>query len=1172
MICPRCRHDNPEAVKFCGECGARQESVCPSCQTPNPLANRFCHACGGPLAAAAPDVTQEPPRTYTPKHLADKILTSRGALEGERKQVSVLFVDVSGFTSLAERLDPEDVHAIMKRAFALMLDEVHRYEGTVNQFLGDGIMALFGAPVAHEDHALRAVHAALGIERALAAYRGEVQRARRVDFQVRQGLNTGPVVVGSIGSDLRMDYTAVGDTTNVAARLLQAAPPGQILVSEAVHRLAQGFFAMEALGPLTLKGKREPVAAWRVTAPLGARTRIEVEAERGLTPLLGRAHELGVLEECFARAAGGRGQAVFVVGEPGIGKSRLLVEFRRRVGDRADWMEGHCLSFGHAMALHPVADLLRRHFRIDESDSAAASADKIDRAVAALGDGARPVAPYLRTLLSVDPGDAVVAAMTPQERRAETLHAIRQFLAQAAAARPLVVVVEDLHWIDTASEQLLRGILDAVPGLRALVVFTYRPGYAQPFGDRSYYTRIAPSSLSLEDSGRMAEAMLASERLDDELKALIGRKAEGNPFYVEEVVKSLRESQALRPDGGRYVLAGPVAAITVPDTIQDVITARIDRLAEEPKHALQVASVIGREFTRRLLDRLEQWPARADGPLRDLLAVELIREKSVFPELGYMFTHALTHDVAYESLLRERRRELHRLIGLAIEGLYADRLAEHHEVLAHHFTRAEDWPRALDHLVRSGEKAAHAFAPREALALYDQALAAAERCGDGAVPAPTLMQIHAARSDLLYGIGDYPAAREAASAHVALARRSGDAAAESEALLRSANAAMWMEEFDVALAEAQCAVDVRGATGSQGHAGGLHVRGFIHAVTGELESGARELDRSLALSRQADRFGLQGDNLHMLAIIAMWQGRYRDSLALAAEGVRIGREHRLLVPLLRCLWNEGVTRAGLGEFDAALAALEEGLALAERAGDERFTSRYVNTLAWLRIDCGDWDRGLALGLRALEMARRSRHATGLERVAFIQANQSVALVARGDLASAGEVLEEVHHIVQHPPPSRWMTWRYSIHCFASLGELWLARGEPDRADRFADQSLEIAVRGGAAKYESRVWRLKGECALARRRWDEAEPALRRALEIARAIGEARQLWKGHEALGRLHHARGNAEAARDCHAAGAAVVENVLAKTHDAGLRAGVEGTADVRVLRGASGPTASAT
>ena len=365
--CLRCRHPNPAGVRFCGECGARLEVVCPACQAANPPTNRFCHGCGGPLGAPATTPPFASPHAYTPKHLADKILTSRSALEGERKQVTVLFVDVSGFTSLSERLDPEDVHRLMTRAFELMLTEVHRYEGTVNQFLGDGIMALFGAPIAHEDHAQRAVHAALGIRRALDAYQDDLRRTRATTFQVRQGLNTGLVVVGSIGSDLRMDYTAVGDTTNVAARLQQLADRGRIVISEATHRLVEGYFYTRALGEQVLKGKTEPVGAWEVISARQARTRLEVTAERGLTPYVGRERELRTLTELFDKAKAGAGQAVLLVGEAGIGKSRLLHEFRQRLGDEATWVEGHCVSFGRSIAFHPVIDLLKRTFRIDES-------------------------------------------------------------------------------------------------------------------------------------------------------------------------------------------------------------------------------------------------------------------------------------------------------------------------------------------------------------------------------------------------------------------------------------------------------------------------------------------------------------------------------------------------------------------------------------------------------------------------------------------------------------------------------------------------------------------------------------------------------------------------------------------------------------------------------------
>jgi len=341
MTCRACGHGNPEDARFCGGCGARLELVCAACQAANPAGNRFCHRCGGPLAAVEP---YGPPRAYTPKHLADKILTAGSALVGERKQVTVLFVDVSGFTSLSERLDPEDVHRLMSRAFDLMLAEVHRYEGTVNQFLGDGIMALFGAPIAHEDHARRAVHAALGIGHALEDFQKELA-PRGITFRARQGLNTGLVVVGSIGGDLRMDYTAVGDTTNVAARLQQASEPGHVTISEATRRLVHGYVETRALGRLHLKGKAEPIEAWEVVGAREARTRLEVGAERGLTPFVGRDRELGALLDLFGRAREGHGQVALLLGEAGIGKSRLLLELRRRLADTADWHEGHCLSF-----------------------------------------------------------------------------------------------------------------------------------------------------------------------------------------------------------------------------------------------------------------------------------------------------------------------------------------------------------------------------------------------------------------------------------------------------------------------------------------------------------------------------------------------------------------------------------------------------------------------------------------------------------------------------------------------------------------------------------------------------------------------------------------------------------------------------------------------------------
>jgi len=1157
VICGGCARDNPAAARFCGGCGAPLEARCPACQSPNPPDNRFCHKCGASLEAPVS------PRTYTPKHLAEKILTSASALQGERKQVTVLFVDVSGFTSLSERLDPEDVHGLMSRAFELMLAEVHRNEGTVNQFLGDGIMALFGAPIAHEDHARRAVRAALGIERALAGYQRELT-PRGITFRARQGLNTGLVVVGSIGGDLRMDYTAVGDTTNVAARLQQTGEPGRITISEATHRLVRGYFETRRIGDIHLKGKAEPVSAWEIIGEHETRTRLEVESERGLTPFVGRERELTRLLDAFEQARAGEGQAVFLVGEAGIGKSRLLIELRRRVGDRAAWQEGHCLSFGSAMAFHPLLDLVRRRFGIEETDDEAAIGAKIERGVAETGEDPAPVAPYLRALLSVDPGDSEVRAMSPAQRRGETFEAVRRLLVRAAERQPQVLVIEDLHWMDSASEQFLATLVDSIPALRVLLIFTYRPGYANPFGERSYFTRIVPAALSAEDSARMAAAVLDADGLPDALRSLIGAKGEGNPFYVEELVKSLEESGVLRREGGRLILSQPLAALAIPGSIHDVIAARIDRLADAPKRVLQLAAVIGREFTRRLVDRLAEIRERTDDFLRELTALELILERRLYPELAYMFKHALTQDVAYDSLLVQRRRELHALVGRAIEELYGDRVTEHHEMLAHHFSKAEDWPRALDYLIKAAEKASQAFGLRQALALYGDALVAAGHLEDR-VPAATLIAIHRARADLFWGLGEFVNSRDEAERLVALTGRLHDRPAEAGALVQVASALQWIEDFPTAHERVREAIEIAEAVGAQGPlAGGLYIRGYMNAVNGRLDVAETDLGRALEIGRSMGDANRQALVLHLIALKRGWQGQFRESLVLGDEGIRLARQHRLAIPLLRCLWNQGIACHEMGHHDRALAVLAEGLALAEKLGDDAYISRYLNTVGFVRIDCGDFAAGIELSERSYEVtaeSSRAGHGTGAERRAFIRNNEADVFLALGELSAAAQALGEAFHVVQHPPPSHWMTWRYGTHCHAGLAQLALLRGDAAAARRHAEQSLEMATAAGSQKYESWGWRLKGESATARRAWPEAEDALRRSLAIAEATEHPRQMWLSHLALGRLHEACGRKDDARAAYGAAWHIVKGLRDGSQDPGIREGLESQPAVREL-----------
>jgi class 3 adenylate cyclase/tetratricopeptide (TPR) repeat protein len=1172
MQCPRCQRDNRADRRFCAACGAELPQPCPRCGFANDPADRFCGGCGAPLADAvsptgkppAADPRTSAPQAYTPRHLAEKILTSRSALEGERKQVTVLFVDVSGFTSLSERLDPEDVHGLMARAFDLMLEEVHRYEGTVNQFLGDGIMALFGAPIAHEDHAQRAVHAALGIRKRLEALRQDLQRERGLRFEVRQGLNTGLVVVGSIGSDLRMDYTAVGDTTNVAARLQQAADPGRIVISEGTHRLVSGYFHLRPLEPLALKGKAETVGAWEVVAARQTRSRLEVEAERGLTPFVGREPELTLLIDRFEQARAGQGQVVFIAGEPGIGKSRLLLEFRQRLGDAATWVEGRAMSFGRSIAFHPLIDLLKHTFRLEETDDEAAIVGKIEASVLRLGDDLRPTLPWLRYLLAVDPGDPAVGALDPQLRRAELFHAVRRLLLRAAQVRPQVVVYEDAHWMDQATEEYIDLMADSIATSRVLTVLTYRPGYAPPFGERTYHTRIALRTLSGEDSAQMARAMLAAEALPEDLQTLIAQKAEGNPFFVEEVVKSLQEIGALRRQGEGYVLARRLDEILVPDTIQDVIMARIDRLEDAPKRTLQVAAVIGREFTQRLLARLADIQARTEDYVRTLKALELIYEKRLFPELAYMFKHALTHDVAYNSLLVQRRRELHDQIARAVEELYADRLAEQYEILAHHYSRAEDWPKALEYLLKAAEKAAQGFANREAIALYDQALDAAGHLGP-AVGSTTRMAIHRARAALYFVLSDFARARAEGQQVAALARDAGDRAGEAEALAALSLAALWGHDFGPALDASRQAIEVAEATGATAPAALARLTaGWTHTVNGRLAQGRADSEQALELSRAGGDHFTESCALSMSGQHETWAGNCHTALPLQAEALRIARAHNLVFPLCYAFFANGITLTTQGNYETGRAMFEEGLAFTEKVGDEVWHQRLLNCLGWLHIELGNLDPAFDLNRRGSEGARKRGDP---ETAANSELNLGDILIARGDLALAGELLEGVHRLVEDPAVSEWQKWRYSTHLFASLGELWLARGDPAHAREFVDRCLEVATRTRSRKYLAWGWRLAGEIARAQREWDDAERALGEALVASRTVGNPTQLWKTHLALGRLRAATGQHDVAREAYRAARGVVERTTAGLRDESLRATVERSPLFRELYDLSGP-----
>ncbi|MGD0663634.1 MAG: AAA family ATPase, partial [Syntrophorhabdales bacterium] len=595
--------------------------------------------------------------------------------------------------------------------------EIHKYEGTINQFTGDGVMALFGAPLAHEDHAVRACHASLSIQHALTDYGERLKKTCSIDFKMRIGLNSGPVVVGAIGDDLRMDYTAIGNTINLASRMEGLASPGTVLVSGHTHRLAVDFFTFSPLGKVQVKGKQEPQEAYRLLAPSGVETRLTASVARGfLTPFVGREHSMASLMEAYGHVREGSGQVVEIVGEAGVGKSRLLLEFRSLIPqEEATYLEGRCIHFGSSMAYLPLLDILRSYFGIKEGDKELLIKSKMKERA-----GPSLLAPF-EDLLSLRVEDETYLKLEPKEKKERIFEALRDFFMKLSQERILILAIEDLHWIDKTTEEFLDYLMTSLTTSRMLLILLHRPEYTHPWGSRSYFNRIGLTQLTMKSSAELVQAILEGKEVAPELSDLILSRAAGNPLFMEELTHSLLENGSIQMREQKYVLS-PFTDLKVPDTIQGIIAARMDRLEENLKRIMQVASVIGREFAFRVLHAISGMRKEVKGDLLHLQRLELIYEKSLFPELEYIFKHALIQEVAYNSLLLKKRKEIHERIGKAIEDLYPDRLEEFYEMLAYHYGRGEDLEKAGRYLTLSGNKAAQRHSLWEACSFYKEAL------------------------------------------------------------------------------------------------------------------------------------------------------------------------------------------------------------------------------------------------------------------------------------------------------------------------------------------------------------------------------------------------------------------------------------------------------------------
>ena len=1094
MKCPKCPHENPVEARFCEECAAPLASqICANCGSQVSSTAKFCPQCRHPLNPAGDDARFSSPKSYTPQHLADKILTSRAALEGERKQVTVLFADIKGSMELFDARDPEDVQKLLDPVLERMIEAVHHYEGTVNRVMGDGIMALFGAPLAHEDHAVRACYAGLRMQEAVMQYADEVQRVHGVPVAIRVGLNSGEIVVCAIGNDLHMDYTVVGQTANLAARMEQMATPGSVLTTADTLQLAEAYIAVKPLGALAVKGIAHPVQVYEVTGAGAARTRLQAAARRGLTRFVGRAVELEQLRHAQELAAHGRGQMVAIIGEAGVGKSRLVHEF---VHSRhtADWLvlESNSPSYGHATPYLPIIELLRHYFKINIHDTTQSIRDKVTAKILALDSSLEDAVPAVLDLLDALDGAHPFRSLDPLQHREHTYQAVIRLLLSETRAQPVVAVFEDLHWNDSLTIGLLNELVVGAQNSRMLLMVSYRTEYRDEWSNRPNYQQLRLNPLPDDSFAELLQALLGSDPGLSAVKSFLAERASGNAFFVEEIVRRLVDTGVLEgARRGSYRLATPFSSGEVPPTVQAVLAMRIDALPATAKRLLQEAAVIGHDVPFALLHAI---CGLTEDELRSLLdnlqAAEFLYTTQLFPDLQYTFKHSLSHDVAYSGLLHERRRYIHARVVDAIENLYSDRLGEQVERLAHHAVRGELQEKALHYLRQAGGKAAARAALSDARIRFEQALGILKALPESEVALENAFEIRLELRPVLRQLGEGRQMLEHLREAEVLAKRLKDDRRLGLACAFMTTVQSTLDELDEALATGARALEIARRLGD------LRLRILTTSYLEQANCYRGEYEQVIELAT---------DNLATLP--ADWVHEYSGMAVPASVFDRAW----LIMSL-----------AELGRFDEAAKYEAEAIQIAEST-EHAFTIGWAHFAATMpQLLKGDWGTARSLVERWIVMLE-----SGNVTVQLPWAVASAAWVL-AQIGEASKALERVRESEQHL--ERQAAKGIVGHCswaYHAVGRACLLLGRLDDARRLGDRSVESARHQPG--FAAHALHLLGDIAAHPGRFDAEISAThyRRALTLAQMHGMRPLVAHCQLGLGTLCRRVGEPEQARE---------------------------------------------
>jgi predicted ATPase/class 3 adenylate cyclase len=1083
--------DSPEAELNCKKCGFE-----------NPDKSKFCGGCGCAIPLPVPLTN------YLPSRISEKILAARAQMEGERKVISVLFADIVNYSSLADKLDVEVLQEIINSFFKTLIELVSSYEGVVAQLLGDGMMVFFGAPLAREDHAQGACYSALAMQAATCECAERLRQQHGIDFKIRIGINSGPVFVGAIGNDLHMEYLAIGNTVNLASRMQNAALPGKILVSANTHHLTRHYFDFGPKRVVVLKGSEQSAEARELLNARKIESRFDAAVLEGLSRFCGRENEMRELYKVFTEVERGNGRIVGVMGEPGIGKSRLLKEFRESLTPgEGTFYEGRCIHYGKSLSYMPLKDLLKTFFKIEESDSEPQLKEKILLKAGRLDEHLVSDMPFIYELLSLNIEDKTYYNIEPECRRNKMFSTIARLLARESSRQPVIILIEDLQWIDGTSEELIAYLIQKLENSPILFLLSYRPEYSPSWKNQAGYRQIHLNPLSSDSTSALLKSLLPHGELAPDLTSIITAKAGGNPLFLEEYTYALLERDKIQNDGGVYSIPGSPDSIKLPDTLRGIIASRIDQLPQDFKNTLQVAAVIGREFGYDLLRSVLKAPQKLRTQLESLENLEFIVEGSVYSETEYTFKHALIQQVAYDSLSHKRQRELHENTASHIEKIYSDRLEEFLDILAYHYRNGQSAEKALDYCIRAGDKARASFANRVAIDYFKQAVDLCSTLGDQADGVAA--SLHEKLQDIYMLTSYYDEARESCEAGYRLSEKFAESANSRESaglpvlLTKHLPAPAAKEERMAALYFARseiCGFKRQTDEGliwadkglalseisDQAKARLFYARAVIFLQRGEYKPALDCCEKAMEHAHktgdeiEATSYCAMGYIFHQSGDDKIAADCYQRALDISVRLRKPGAEAEALDSL-------GICFSISGDWKSAEEYFRKSLSMSEKIGSEFLQARTLTNYSDILIRRGhseELEEAIACNIKALGM--RGRNAQGANWC--IYANLAWASAKLGKMRQAREYCDQSLTELKQGLSKFWRWQGYLI-----AGDIYFSLGEAETALDYCRKSLDIVSEVKSTLGQGQVKLLFGRIYCQLGRWHEAEQELKESL-------------------------------------------------------------------------------